>query len=110
MERLKSVGNHIFNSGGRNRMKAPFAIFTLLYVNTPTAIARTLLSHEDSWETLSAAFGTHLQSTFGNPKTLEHATTANYIPQSDIGYRVLCTNYEGGHLIGMDLQPIQSIS
>ena len=81
------------------RMRIPFIFCTLCARAILTAAAR-LGETEELWKVLSVAFGAHLQTSFGHPKTFDFASIANPLSITDSGYRVLCTDYTRGQLIG----------
>ena len=81
-------------------MRTPSFLVTFAAAAILSAAARKLYDAEESWETLSAVFGTHLQLSIGHPKTLQLASASNSLSLAQNGFRVLCSTYAKGQLIG----------
>ena len=80
-------------------MRLSFIVCTLSARAILTAAARSG-ENEELWKVLSVVFGTHLQESLGHPETLELAVSPKSLSVTQSGYRVLCTNYTNGQLIG----------
>ena len=82
-------------------MKALHVLCILISTAILPTAARSQKENDRLWDKLSAVFGEHLQSSFGDASIFHYASSTDPQLPTQNGYRVLCTNYTHGQQIGI---------
>lgn len=82
-------------------MKALYVLSILISAAIVPTAARSQKENDRIWDKLSAVFGGHLQSSFGDSSIFHYASSTDPPSLTQNGYRVLCTNYTHGQIIGI---------